>query len=193
VTAPRRFRVVVSILLYAAAMLIAAAVSALFDGFAKGVDAGPQRLLYHTDHAAVLRACREVLADPQKAGFQKSPSGYSEVNGSQSGITPPTALPAALRELNFEFMNVEGDQATIFFGGGFGHWGFSTAPSPGNAQVVVIPGLWFWSEFRLPPDPAHATYYHTSLWLLLGSALMVGAAIVVARRLRRGMRAELQD
>jgi hypothetical protein len=166
-------------------LLICAAVSAGFDRISKGINAGPQRLLYQTDHAAVLRACREVLADPQAAGFPDPKNGQTTMTGQQGGGTPPATLPAPLRELNFEFMLVQGDHATIFFGGGFGQWGFRTMPAHGDTQVEVVPGLWFWTEYSIPRDPSKHPYFRTSKRMLLGGVGSLALAIVLRRYLRQ--------
>jgi hypothetical protein len=96
---------------------IAAAGSAVFDRISKSIDASPRRLIYHTNHKAVLQACKEVLRDPQAAGFPKPVNGQAIVNGSQGG-QPPANLPAVLKNLHFEFMVIDQHTATIYFGGG---------------------------------------------------------------------------
>ena len=68
-------------------------------------------------------------------------------------------------------MTVEGNQATIYFGGGFGHWGYSTAPPAGGARVQLVPGLWFWSEYGLPRDPSKFPYYRTGERMFLGGII----------------------
>src|SRR4051812_29096332 len=103
---PVKRRVSHVLIVAASMLLIAAGVSALSDHMSESRDArgdSPQRLVYQTDHAAILRGCQQVLADPQAAGFSK-PSSYGEsfVDGSK----PPAALPAALRALKFETMVV---------------------------------------------------------------------------------------
>jgi hypothetical protein len=156
-------------------LFIAAALSMLTDRFNEGVNAGGEQLVYHTDNAAVLQACQVVLANPQAAGFPIPTNGVSQIEGQQSGTAPPAALPGALQNLNFEFMNVEAGQITIYFGGGFGHWGYSTAPS----QLQLVPGLWFWSDFGLPPDLTRFPYYRTGKRLLLAGLISTVAAILL--------------
>jgi hypothetical protein len=125
VNAKARILLKTSILLWIAAvsLFICAGVSMFLARFKTYVDAGGEQLVYHTNNAAVLQACRVVLADPQSAGFPKPTNGVSEISDPQTGSVPSAALPAALRNLNFEVINVEGDKITIYFGGGFGHWG----------------------------------------------------------------------
>jgi hypothetical protein len=187
VNAKRRILTALSILLAltAAILFVSASLSMLLDKFREGLDAGPRILLYHTNHAAVLQACQSVLADPQAAGFPMPTNGVTTLDGLQSGGNPPVAFPATLRNLNFEFMTVQGNQATIYFGGGFGHWGFSTASMPGGPRVQVIPGLWFWSEYGLPRDPSKSPYYRIGECLLLGSAVSTAAAILLRAYRRR--------
>ncbi len=190
--AKRRYLLVISITLQITAMIlfVAAAGSMLFDRFKEGVNAGAEQLVYHTDNAAILKACRLVLANPQAAGFPMPTNGASQVLGPQSGSAPAAALPAALRNLNFEFMSVEGGHVTIYFGGGFGHWGYSTAPVQGQVpQLSLAPGLWFWSEFGLPPDLSKFPYYRTGKLLLLAgliSAIVAIPLIIYRARTRTG-------
>ncbi len=176
-----RILAVLSILLplTAAILLASAGLSMLLDKFREWLDAGPQILLYHTNHAAVLQACQSVLGDPQAAGFPKPTDGITTLDGLPFGRNPLGAFPATLRNLNFEFMTVQSKQATIYLGGGFGHWGFSTAPVQGSPQVQVIPGLWFWSEFGLPRDPSKSPYFRTAEWLLVGAVIATLAAILL--------------
>jgi hypothetical protein len=86
-------------------------------------------------------------------------------------------------------MVIENGHATIYFGGGFGHWGYSTiAVQGGTTQLKVAPGLWFWSEYGLPPDSSKLPYYRTCKWLLMGSAIfaIAGIAVLIYRGRRRG-------
>jgi hypothetical protein len=157
---------------------IAAAGSASLDRISKNIDESPRHLIYHTNHNTVLKACKEVLNDPQAAGFPKPVNGQATINGSQGG-QPPANLPAVLKNLRFEFMVIDHHTATIYFGGGFGHWGYSTTPVPAQAQLELIPGLWFWSEYKLPRDISKYPYYSTSKRLLLGGVALFGIAIVL--------------
>jgi hypothetical protein len=126
-----------------------------------------------------------VLNDPVAAGF---PKGQDLIGGSQGGSVPPAALPAVLRNLHFETMIIRDQHAEIWFGGGFGHWGYSTAPIwddreavvPNANHVELIPGLWFWSDYPLPRDLSKHPYYATSKWLIGGGiAALIGAIAVV--------------
>lgn len=189
--AKRRSLFVISVILQitAAILFIAAAGSMLIDRFKEGVNAGAEQLVYHTDNAAILKACQLVIANPQAAGLPIPTNGVCQVSGPQSGSAPPAALPAALRNLDFEFMNVQGSQITIYFGGGFGHWGYSTAPVQGQApQLKLFPGLWFWSEFGLPPDLSKFPYYRTGKRLLLAGLIstVVAILLMIYRELKRG-------
>ena len=180
INAKRRALLVLSIALQvtAAVLFVAAAGSMLLDRFREGIDAGGERLVYHTDNAAVARACQLVLADPKAAGFPPATNGVSQVSGFQFGDVPPAALPAVLRNLNFEVMNVEATQITILFGGGFGHWGYSTTTPQGD-QLQVAPGLWFWSDFGLPPDLSKFPYYRTGKRFLMAGLISTAAALLL--------------
>jgi hypothetical protein len=170
-------------------LLIAAACSFMSDRMTEVFEAGPQLLVYHTNHAAVLAACQQVLANPQAAGFPIPTNGTSMLDGSQNGgATPPAALSATLSNLNFEFMVVADHQATIYFGGGFGGWGYATTqPEPNQSQMQLIPGLWFWMDEggQLPRDPSKFPYYRTSKRLLMGGVGTLFAAIVLVINSRR--------
>ena len=165
-----------------AILLICAVASALLDKLLAAVNESPQRLVYHTDHAAILRACKEVLKDPRAAGFPNPTNGFSDVDRWQNGSKALHRLPDVLQDLDFEFISIQGDQAKIFFGGGFGHWGFSTSPVSREYQMELIPGLWYWSEFGHPRDPSKHPYYLTSVLLFLGSAIAFGLATWLRRR-----------
>jgi hypothetical protein len=171
-------------------MALVGAGSILLDWFRQGTDAGPQQLVYHTDHTAVLQACQDVLRDPRAAGFPAAQDGVFTIDGSQGGGRLPAKFPAALANLNFEFMNIEKNQATIYFGGGFGHWGFSTAPPVGGTSAQLVPGLWYWSEEggSLPRDPAKFPYYRTGEWIILGGIVAAGISIYLAILRRRKKR-----
>ena len=182
-----------AVLLGACAVLlfIGAGLSALFDRISQGMNEGPEQLLYHTDHAAVLRACQDVLRDPQAAGFPNPSNGVATVNGSQGGApSPSAALPTTLRNLNFEFMTVDHNGATVYFGGGFEHWGYMTAPPPSGPQVQLLPGLWFWSEGPLPRDSSKFPYYRTSRHMLIAGTAMLVLATVPLMYSRRNMRTQ---
>ena len=168
-------------------LLICAASSAFSDRLSEALDAGPQWLAYHTDHRAVLEACRQVVKDPQAAGFPPATNGHAMVDGSQNG-TAPAALPAVLRDLKFEDMIVRGDEATITFGGGTGHWGFTTGQplTERDPQWELIPGLWYWTEGgSFPRDLAKFPYYQTSKRMLAGGVVAIGLAVALAIRYRR--------
>lgn len=167
-------------------LLVGAGASALWDRLFESMYASPQRLVYHTDHAAVLRACRQVLANPEAAGFLKEDNGYNMIEGLQSGGRPPAALPAILRNLNFEFMIIDPGGIRIVFGGGFGHWGYNTAPPAEYPRLELIPGLWYWSEGGgLPRDLSRFPYYRTSKRLLGGGVAAIGLGIWLMSYARR--------
>ncbi len=176
-----------SFLLVIAAVLLflAAAGTAVRDALIRPVWTSELRLIHQTNHQAVLQACQNVLSDPQAAGF---PKGKDFILGSQNGVSPPAALPAVLRNLDFESMLIRDQHVEIWFGGGFGGWGYSTAPIwgywgavfPDVNHLELIPGLWLWSEYPLPRDLSKNPYYSTSIALLTGGAAALIAAIAVA-------------
>ena len=109
--------------------------------------------------------------------------------GSQNSGAVPAALPAVLRDLRFEFMDVKHGQAMICFGGGFGHWGFTTSPTIGarDGHWELIPGLWYWNEGggSLPRDLSTQPYYRRATVLLAGGVAAIAAAIALGRRGRK--------
>jgi hypothetical protein len=149
----------------------------VLEGVSEDADGSPVRLVYHTDHSAVLRACQQVVANPQAAGFPNLADGPASVQGWQNGSRPPAALDPVLRDLDFESMSVDANGATIFFGGGFGHWGYATAPRAHTYQLQVIPGLWFWSETGLPTDQSKFPYGPMSKRLLVGGLITLIAGV----------------
>ena len=170
-------------------LLIGAAFSAFPDRLSEVLDVGPQRLAYHTDHRAILEACRQVLKDPQAAGFPPANNGRGAmVDGSQNGTAPAT-LPAVLRDLKFEYMVLQGDEAIITFGGGFGQWGFATGQglTVRAPQWELIPGLWYWTDEggSFPRDLAKFPYYQTSKRMLASGVVAIGLAVALAIRYRR--------
>jgi hypothetical protein len=141
-----------------------------------------QRLIDQPNHPAILQACRQVLKDPQAAGF---PKGVDSIGGSQNGMPPPpAALPAVLANLNFEMMILRDHHAEIWFGGGFGHWGYSTASiaSEEVKDFQLIPGLWFWSEYRFPKDLPTTSFLCATIALVSGGIAALIAAVVVPVR-----------
>jgi hypothetical protein len=99
------------------------------------------------------------------------------IKGWQTGTKPPAALDPILRDLNFEAMSVDAKGATILFGGGFGHWGYATAPRAHTYQLQLIPGLWFWSETGLPTDQSRFPYGPMSKRILVAGVTILIAAV----------------
>src|SRR5438045_338369 len=73
-------------------LLILAATSWLNDreNQAMGIETSMQRLVYQTDHQAVLDACKAVLQNPQSYGFPPADQvGSTSLAGSQNGEAVP--------------------------------------------------------------------------------------------------------
>lgn len=159
-----------------------AGISCVCDYFSKALDAGPQQLAYHTDHRAVLEAMNQVLDNPQAAGFPPFKNGWAMVNGSQNAGPAPAALPAVLKDLHFEFMNIrEPHKAIIYFGGGFGHWGFTNYVPDGSSHWELSHGLWYFTDEggSFPRDTSKFPYYQTSKRLLMGGLALIALAIAL--------------
>src|SRR6185437_15614326 len=74
-------------------LLVYSAISWCSDRLQFVMEIGPRRLVYETNHQAVLDAIRVVLADPQKAGFPPMDRGRTMLDGTQSGGTVPPTIP----------------------------------------------------------------------------------------------------
>jgi len=144
-----------------------------------------QRLVYKTDHQQILAACEELRA---------SKPGVTGTIGRPRDSDPAAAnVPAALRALDYEFILLEKDRVVIFFGSGFGHWGFEAAPDePRKGQWQLIPGLLFWREGggNFPDDPAQALPFRKSTMLFTTAAIsgVAACAVLVFHRRRSSVR-----
>jgi hypothetical protein len=115
-----------------------------------------RQLLYHTDHPALLAACRQLLKQNKqdKDYFYKVdgkiPKEYSD-------------LPMVLRHLNPMSVNVLKDQAQVHIelGGGFFHHGFIAqaegaeeehTSTPEEGYRKLLPGLWYYAEDNRIPN-----------------------------------------
>jgi hypothetical protein len=184
------FGTAVALFVVGASLVISATLSALSERYSKIMDAVQERLVYHTDHHAVLAACQQVLKNPQAAGFPPVKDGYAMIDGSQNGGPIPAELPAVLQNLAFEDMICSDGAATVMFGGGFGGWGFTTAPPDPldrNPHWQLIPGLWYWTDEggTFPRDLLKFPYYRTSIQLLAGGVLAIALAVTLAIRSRK--------
>ena len=191
------YLLVIAILLFvwSGIFAIVGVLSLTFDRLDRAFDAVPQRLVYQTNHYAILDACRQVLKDPQAAGFPPMKNGRTSILGSAYGEAIPAALPAALRDLQFTHMHVADDRVEIWLGSGFASWGFTTVPGrTRQAEWELIPGLWYFTEEggKLPRDPTKQPYFRNCKRYWLAAAIALAAALGVTYRLRSA-RGELKQ
>jgi hypothetical protein len=196
----RFYLLVIAILLFvwSGVFALVGVASLLHDRLDQAWSATPQRLVYHIDHQAVLDACRQVLKDPQAAGFPPMRNGATEIAGLQISETVPAALPAVLRELKFAQMLVTEGRAEIWFGGGFAHWGFVTGRERvGTSEWELIPGLIFFADQggKYPRDPVKQPYFRNCkrYWLAAAIALAAGLGVTYRLRSARGQLKQLND
>ena len=151
------------------------------------IEAKSQELVYKIDHQKVLEACRWVDANRDKLGKAETIDG---ANGGPAFA----ALPAVLRQLDFEFIHLEETGITIYFGGGFGHWGLTALrdgaeeppASPRESRWQLISGLYFWNEFgRFPADPSKPAPMRRSTGYFLAAVAAFGSTVVLRRLTRR--------
>jgi len=109
-----------------------------------------QQLLYHTNHAELLGACRFILDNRSK--FRPNPE-WSPPNISNPDPADPL-MPAIIRGMQHVSVRVTDQFVQLEFGGGGYHYGiFGYAPGvTGSGTKELTPGLWFYSEDgRIPP------------------------------------------
>jgi hypothetical protein len=154
--------------------------------FAK-VTADEQKLIYQTDHAALLAACQQVIADPTAFGADKDGHMLGPWGGADA---PNPKLPPAIRSLDFECINVDSKSnppsMEILFGGGFYHYGLATSTAFRGGIKELIPGLWYWNEAgKLPPDPAKWRVPTMPALFVLSWLLLAGAVALLLWNRRR--------
>jgi len=138
-------------------------------------EASEQQLVYRTNHAKILEACRWIEAKRATLGLK------GETIDNVGAVHD--ALPDVVRQLDLELIRVEDTGVMIYFGGGFGHWGFEaphTDPTPQDDRGPwqLIPGRWYWNEWgRFPRDPAKPVRVRTSTLILAGGLMLIAAGI----------------
>jgi hypothetical protein len=178
------------------ALLVIAGISLLgwgllhrfFEAMYSPVEASAQELVYSVDHQKVLEACHEVEA-------HRDAHAKPELIDGIDGGAALSALPTALRELKPEMIAINQTGVTIYFGGGFGHWGLAATreepmdlPNQGSVEQhwQLIPGLWFWSEYgRFPADPAKPPLLRVSTLYIFGGVAVFGLSAVLWRLTNR--------
>ncbi len=168
----------------AAALFIGVAGSAVVDYWLKHIEAGPRLLMDHPDLPAILRACNQVLSDPVSVGFPPLVDGKTSIHGRSPEQPVPPALPQVLKDLHFDFMAIHNHTVGIYFGNGFHHWGYSTAPSPSQPQRELIPGLWFWNNLGIPRNLSRLPYFLITKILLVAASIALILAITLKPRIQ---------
>jgi hypothetical protein len=107
------------------------------------------RLFHQTDHAALLKECRLVIAN--RRALERSNYGpeQSFISGSNSN------LPPAIKSLPANHIHATDKKLKIELGGGFHHYGIVAftdgdiyePPSDENSKKLVE-GLWFYEDAR---------------------------------------------
>jgi hypothetical protein len=98
------------------------------------VESSQRKILYETDHRAVLEAGRQVLAD----------------SSTFSSELPTASLPKILHDLKPSYVEISPDRLSVHveMGGGFFHFGYDIyrEGAKGSGTKELIPGLWYYSE-----------------------------------------------
>jgi DNA-binding phage protein len=124
----------------------------LATGMKQYVEATKNRLLYETDHPAILAAARQVITS--RRGYARDAAVHGPNHAEQSIIAKADPkLPAVLRHLRAARLLVTDEQAFIEFGGGFHHFGLlafrlgaTNTPSGDRGRTKLIDGLWFYED-----------------------------------------------
>jgi hypothetical protein len=102
------------------------------------IDEHQRVLLYQTDHAQLLAACRSAM--------QTLPVGLYEGEDIR--------LPQAIRAIKPHYVRNNKTEIYLEMGGGFFHYEFTVyAPGGKGRGVEVIPGLWYSNENGILPEP----------------------------------------
>ncbi len=121
----------------------------------RGAPSNSQRvqLLFRTDHAALLAACREVMTNRTTFAVQRDRSGDVAPNQSMIDLKDPK-LPGVIAALRPEYIIAEDDEVYLGLHGGFDHYGLSaysektvgTRTNIWSSEILLIPGLIFYDE-----------------------------------------------
>jgi hypothetical protein len=116
-----------------------------------------QLLLHATDHAALLAACREVIA--KRGSYQVDPGtrGVGEGTPEFQRANPHSQdprIPEVIRALRPAYITVDADHVRLEFGGGPYHygvigWADGVAPawtSTGAHSRELLHGLWYYAD-----------------------------------------------
>ena len=93
------------------------------------------RLLNHTDHEALLKACRDLMAN------------HPEV--SMGHVENDPRIPDVIRRLGVSYITIKPDYVHIELHGGFDHYGvdaFAEGEENPDGGQELIDGLWYYCE-----------------------------------------------
>ena len=92
------------------------------------------QLLNHTDHQALLKACRDLMAN------------HPEV--SMGHVENDPRIPDVIRRLGVSYINIKPDHVHIELHGGFDHYGVDAFAEGADHEqgIKLIDGLWYYSE-----------------------------------------------
>jgi hypothetical protein len=107
---------------------------------ARKVDERQRRIVYHSDHPAILAAAQQLLRTAKTA----DPVFYDRSDA---------RLPTVIRKLRPSDVAVDTSRVSIEMGGGWEHYGldvYAAGVRP-ESDFELIPGLWYHSDtHRLP-------------------------------------------
>jgi len=113
----------------------------------RDIEANERKILYHTDHTALLAACRQAMKTLPPGDY-----GDDVVGGKEQ-----RRLPEPIRQLKANYIVLDRDSFHIEMGGGFYHYGLEATsqdtPSPGTSGKQLIPGLYYYAEDGRVPSP----------------------------------------
>jgi hypothetical protein len=106
-------------------------------------DAGKYKLIYETDHHAVLEAGQEMMAHPAVYGLLEQ--GRDLVPGKDN-------MPSVIAALHPRDVYFNGRWLAINYGGAMDHYGLRVFPVgvQGEGNLLLAPGLWFWEDEKSP-------------------------------------------
>ena len=111
------------------------------------------QLLYRTDHAALLAACREVMSN--RHAFARDRDWHGQKDPDRSFIDPKDPkVPAAIAALQPRDIIASDSNMHLELHGGFDHYGvFAFSEEAASSQTngfsgpfQLIPGLWYYDE-----------------------------------------------
>jgi hypothetical protein len=134
---------------------------ALFDE--TGLAEKTQRLLYRTNHAALLQACRAALGDFNAGRFSRNVIRVPRDINDEKLSADVKRLPPALLQLEPAYLCFEKDRVVVSLIGIFGHLGVEAfadnrEPAPKDNRFPLIDGLWYYDDGLREGGPQYREY-----------------------------------